>query len=366
MNNDFQLALAGIAIGIVVIVVIYNRWQESRHRKQAERAFQSSHADVLIDERVEPNFGSVDEKPAFDDVEEGLLAPIVSAPITPTTPKATVGPSMPSINEAIDTVALVLADQPMSVDKLWPTIEQSYQISESILWEGLQGGLWLPINDNTDDDASFREVRAGLQLANRTGAVDAGTIAAFDEMMVAFATQMGAVVQREDRAAAVKRAATVDAFCAESDIEIAINIIGKNGVTFATTKVRGLAEAAGMTPHTSGEYVLRDELGYLQFVLRNMSATEPPGIKQAGAYLTGLSLALDVPRTHEPAKTFERLMAAALRMADTLQGEVVDDNRKLLTANGRKVIADTIRQIADDMNAHGVAPGSSAALRLYS
>ena len=67
-----------------------------------------------------------------------------------------------------------------------------------------------------------------------------------------------------------------------------------------------------------------------------------------------------------PGKTFERMMALALRFADTLHGEVVDDNRKLLTANGRKVIAETIAQIAGAMEARHVVPGSSAALRLYS
>jgi ZipA, C-terminal FtsZ-binding domain len=363
MNNDFQIALAGIAIGIVVVVVLYNRWQEAKYKKHAERAFQSEHADVLIGDRVEPKLGPLAAGGTFDDVEEGLLAPIVSAPIVP---KPAHGPSHPSINEAIDSIALLLADQPLRTDQVWPTIEQSRRVSEGILWEGLQTGLWLPINDNTDDDAAFREIRAGLQLANRGGAIDGGTLTAFDEMMVAFAGGIGAVVQREDTRAAQQRAQKVDAFCADTDIEIAINLIGKNGGTFATTKVRGLAESAGMVAHSTGEYVLRDELGYLQFVLRNMNADEPPGIKQAGTYLTGLSFALDVPRTHEPEKTFERMMALVLRFADTLQGDIVDDNRKLLTANGRKIIADTIRQIAGEMHAHGVIPGSSAALRLYS
>jgi len=97
-----------------------------------------------------------------------------------------------------------------------------------------------------------------------------------------------------------------------------------------------------------------------------MNADEPPGIRMAGAYLTGLCFALDVPRTSNPGKTFERMMALALRFADTLHGEAVDDNRKLLTANGRKAIVDTIVQIAGAMEARNVVPGSSAALRLYS
>jgi hypothetical protein len=48
-----------------------------------------------------------------------------------------------------------------------------------------------------------------------------------------------------------------------------------------------------------------------------------------------------------------------------LQGEVVDDNRRALTANGRKVIADTIVHISTEMEAKGIEPGSATALRLY-
>jgi hypothetical protein len=298
-----------------------------------------------------------------DDVEEGLLSPIVSEPIFP---RAAENTGHPAINAEIDTVALVLADSPMLPDQFWPTIDQSRKVSRHILWEGLVGGLWQPITENSDDDAGYREVRAGLQLASRGGAVDGNTLQAFNEMMAAFAQGLGAVSQREDVAVAMQRAQAVDAFCADTDIEIAVNIIGKSGVTFATTKVRGLAESNGLVPLASGEYVLRDELGNVLFTLRNMNTDEPPGIRMAGAYLTGLSFALDVPRTPQPEKTFERMMILALRFADTLHGEVVDDNRKLLTANGRKVIVDTIVQIAGTMEARNVVPGSSAALRLYS
>jgi len=369
MISDFQMTLVGITVVVVVAVIVYNRWQESKYKKRAERAFSTDHPDVLFGghhehaDRVEPQLGDMPAPRLHDDVEEGLLSPIVSEPIFPRSADDSAGPA---INAEIDTIALVLADTPMLPDQFWPTLRQSRQVSKHILWEGLVDGLWQPISENSDDDTGFRELRAGLQLASRGGAVDANALQSFNEMMSAFAHGIGAVSQREDIAAAMRRAQSVDALCADTDIEIAVNIIGKSGVTFATTKVRGLAESNGLTPIASGEFVLRDELGHVLFTLRNMNPEEPAGIKMAGAYLTGLSFALDVPRTPQPEKTFEKMMTLALRFADALQGEVVDDNRKLLTANGRKVISDTIVQIGSDMQSRGVAPGSPAALRLYS
>ena len=367
MISDFQLALVGIAVLVIVAVIAYNRWQESKYRNRAERAFSADHPDVLFggtNERVEPKLGGMPSSArVMDDVEEGLLSPIVSTPIVPRSAEQI---GAPSINAEIDTVALILADEPMLPDRFWPAIDKLRQVSPRVFWEGLAGGLWQPITENSDDDMSYRELRAGLQLASRDGAIDIDTLRVFDELMAVFAQDIGAVSQREAIPAAMHRAQVVDQFCADTDIEIVVNIIGKNGVTFATTKVRGLAESSGMTALATGEYVLCDELGHVLYTLRNMSAAEPPGIRMAGAYLNGLCFALDVPRIRHPEKTFERMMTLALKFADTLQGEVVDDNRKLLTANGRKAIVDSISEVAATMEARNVPPGGGAALRLYS
>ncbi len=54
------------------------------------------------------------------------------------------------------------------------------------------------------------------------------------------------------------------------------------------------------------------------------------------------------------------------RALAALGAEVVDDNRRPLTANGRKSIAATILGIEQTMDAREIVAGSAAALRLYS
>ncbi|HEX4858115.1 MAG TPA: cell division protein ZipA C-terminal FtsZ-binding domain-containing protein, partial [Usitatibacteraceae bacterium] len=344
--SDFQLALAGAAILIAVVVMGYNHWQESRHKKKIESAFSGEHADVLMGARIEPKIGNV--APVGDDIEAGKLAPVVEQPVTPVAPK---GLDHPSIHGQIDSVALVLADRPMGVDEIWQGIESSRQLGSFVRWEGLVNGVWVPIDDNTDDDLAFRELRAGLQLASRAGPVDATLARAFDEMVAAFAGSIGAVSQREDVAALLERARKVDNLCAETDIEIVVHLTGKNGVTFANTKVRGLAEASGLSLCDSGEYALRDATGHLLFGLRNQNSNEPPSIRDAGPYLTGLTFSLDVPRTIDPIGTFERMMGMAMKFADALGAEIIDDNQRPLTAKDRKLIADTIAGIVQQMDA---------------
>lgn len=373
MISDFQWALGGVAAAIIAVVIVYNRWQESKYKRRAERAFSANHPDVLIDgpaaattsgaapaisrERVEPRFEVMPD----DDADEltpigGLSAHGIS----------TLARQLPVLHAEIDSIALVLADTPIESKQYELVVEQSKRLGTGVRWEGLAGGLWQPITLPALE--AFRELRAGIQLADRRGAIDTMALTAFNDMVAQFAAKIGAVSQREDVDVAMARAQRVDTFCADTDIEIAVNVIGKSGVTFAVTKVRGLAESSGMSALESGEYVVRDEHGNVLVTLRNIEPGEPAGIKRAGGvsgYLTGLTFALDVPRTADADRVFERMFVLALKFADVLQGEVVDDNKKILTANGRKVIADTIVHIMAQMEAQSILPGGSVALRLY-
>lgn len=425
MISDFQLALIGLAIVIIVAVIIYNRWQESKYKKRAEQAFGGSHPDVLIDEpvslaasgarnhvseRVEPKLGAnlsgYAAEAAADDGDD--LTPIddthsfaasanhsaahaahsshssrTSTSHTPTfstsqlsqasPASSTAAPTTPMLHADIDCIALILADAPIEATQYENVINQSKLLGKGVRWEGLNGGLWQPITLQPTTlqpitlpavDA-YRELRVGLQLADRHGPVDGMVLNQFNDMVAQYAASVGAVSQREDIEAAIYRAQALDAFCADTDIEIAVNVIGKSGVTFAVTKVRGLAESNGLVALDSGEYVMQDEHGRTLYTLRNFDPAEPPGIKRSTGYLNGLTFAVDVPRTPDAARTFERMFLVVMKFADVLQGEVVDDNRKVLTAAGRKVISDTITTIAEQMQAKGVTAGSATALRLY-
>lgn len=400
MISDFQLVLIGIIAVIIVGVVVYNRWQEAKYKKGAERMFSSERNDALFaaDEpssadsmqRREPSFGKVfgrletAEQDALDDLTrpigadapDGIGAPLGESrnPVLAESRNLVLGESrnlvrgaagdmLPAINTEVDTVAMMLADAPVEADVYAPMVEQSGGIAGQVLWEGLVGGLWQPIDPSLDEQ--YREIRAGLQLADRGGPVEVSTLAQFDDAMAAFAATIGAVSQREDLTEAQRRAQMVDQFCAETDIEIAVNIIGKSGVTFAATKLRGLAEAQGLTGLPAGEFALKDDYGRILFTLRNGNPAEAPTLRGEQPYFTLLTFALDVPRTPHPGQIFERMFNLALQFADVLHGEVVDDNKKTLTANGRKVIAETIHAINGEMQQRGVVPGSSVALRLY-
>jgi FtsZ-interacting cell division protein ZipA len=394
MISDFQLVLIGIIAVVIVGVIVYNRWQESRYRKRAEAAFQADvgRGDALFSsdlvERREPSFGTVpltaEEASALDELTRPIggvggsfgrsvgstPSPIDEAVVLTDLQPKTVpvhGSSAdraPALNAEVDSIAMLLADQPVEADVYAPMIAESAGLARHVLWEGMAGGIWQAVDPTLD--LAYRELRVGVQLADRGGPIESTALAAFDDLMVAFAARMGAVAQREELNEAVRRAQVVDQFCAETDIEVAVNVVGRSGVTFAATKLRGLAEAQGLSRLPSGEYALKDDYGRVLFSLRNGHPAEAPGLAGEQPYYTQLTFAVDVPRTPQPSSAFERMYTTALQFADALHGELVDDNKKPLTAQGRKVIADTIHGIVADMQTRSVVPGSSVALRLYS
>ena len=384
MISDFQFVLIGMIAVVIVAVIVYNRWQESKYRRRAERAFahgSSAGADALFanvadqagvgSSRVEPTFGragAFDDQSALDDLTAPIgadesIGQVFADGYAGNAGAGTSSEMAPAINAEIDTVAMILADAPVEADRYAPMIAQSQKIARNILWEGLVGGLWQPVDPTLDE--KYSELRAGLQLADRGGAIDPAILQNFDEAMTGFATDIHAVSQREPVQEALRRAQMIDAFCAESDIEIAINIIGKSGATFAATKVRGLAESQGLVPLASGEFAKKDDVGRVLFTVRNGNSAESPSLRTDQPYLTHLSFALDVPRTPRVGQVFEQMFTLSLKFADVLHGEVVDDNKKVLTTHGRKLIADTIHGVTGDMQQKGIPPGSSIALRLY-
>ena len=133
MINDFQWALIGIGALIIVLVIVYNRWQEAKYKKHAENAFSSDHRDVLltdVGDRVEPSLGVMPVARDGDDDLMGFDSPKVDEPIMP---KGGTDPAVPAINDQIDTVALLLADVPIVPDQFWPTMQQSQQVSRRII-----------------------------------------------------------------------------------------------------------------------------------------------------------------------------------------------------------------------------------------
>lgn len=357
--SDLQLALLALGAVFVACVAGYNVMQERRARRKAEDAFRASHPDALLDpqaERREPTMGAI-AAPAIEEPAPSLAPDLVpvEAPDEP--------PFVPTEGGAVlaaqvDTLALVLADAPVTREQLAPLLDALETYPAGVAVEGLEAEQWKPVADSPQ--GAWRELRAGLQLASRAGPVAEEQVAAFNDTVAGFAASINAVSQRESPALAAARARELDRFCAEVDFEVAITVARRGGATFALAKVKSLALEQGLAETASGAFERRDAAGAVAFTLR-VADSDAGG----RSWCTGLTFALDVPLVADPAGTLSRMAALASRFGEALGGDLVDDAAKPLGPKGLEAIRRSLEQVESRMQAHGVPAGSPLARRLF-
>jgi hypothetical protein len=355
--SDLQLALAAGGGVFILGVIAYNFWQERSARTKAEKAFGARPPDVLFEDRKEPTIGAM---PA----EEGSAAApgaVRPAPPAPHREELEVpgGPAA-EVSSRIDTVAVILADDPVMLEQLDPLTDALSGHAKPIHIEGIVDEQWHPVDSSPK--RSWRELRVGLQLANRQGPVAEDEVERFNAVIAEFAASVNAVSQREAPSAAAARAMALDAFAADVDIEVAVNVIGQFGATFALPRLRALALDHGLSETAAGEIVSFAGDGSPEFTLRRL---EDPKAKGPATAWPGITFAMDLPNVADPVTTLGDMVALARAFAEKLTGQVVDDNRKPLTDAGVATIRRSVDQVVAAMESQGIPAGSPLARRLF-
>jgi len=104
-----------------------------------------------------------------------------------------------------------------------------------------------------------------------------GELVRFFDGVQEVATQTSAALELPSRDELVVRAAALDQFCAGVDIQFVLHVVEASGGVFAGTKLRGVAEAAGLVLEGDGVFRARDEGGGEMFTVANLgpSASRP-------------------------------------------------------------------------------------------
>jgi FtsZ-interacting cell division protein ZipA len=394
--SDLQISL--LAIGAVVIagVYLFNLLQERKYRRHAEQHFKSQHADVLVDPapglaedepRIEPAMG-FDEAPiqfeaeAFapetipeaenlpDAVyEQTAAAAMTEEPSLTAAHDSTRGEEGAPIaepDEAISYVVHLHPTEPVIADALALAMERGRDLGKPVRWYGVNHATrqWEAINGTQHGE--YEQLMVALQLADRKGHATEAQLAQFNGIVDALAGDLPAVAEYPDKAGALARAVELDDFCAEVDVLFGLNVVSKNGDPYPGTKVRALAESAGMVLQPDGTFHYFDDAGVSLFSLCNHEST--PFSADNMKYLSthGVTLLFDVPKVANGIRKFDQMVNLAQKMADSLGGVMVDDNRRPLTRDGLETIRQQLRRIYQRMDAGDIPAGGVRALRLFS
>jgi FtsZ-interacting cell division protein ZipA len=376
-DEDLQIGLVMLGVLVLAAVVAFNWWQERQFRQRGEKAFPGRHDDVLLDQpnlRAAPAAASApsqhhsfDEpriEPSMEPRLEPLLesAPEAAARTSAGVPKFAAG-DLPRAE--IDYIAEIRVSEFIAVEKLVRMQQSLPGMSRRILFGGLnsQTKAWEAL---TPDAARYASVRVALQLVNRSGPVSDQQLREFGDAVRNTASEMAAIADLPDLVPALEQAVALDEFCADVDVVVGINVIANTGQVFHGTKIRALAEAAGLRLQSSGIFHYHDEQGGALFSLDNQES-EPFLIDRIRNITTpGITFLFDVPRVANGLRIFDRMVAMSRSFADSLDGTLADDNRALLSDSGLDRIRAQLRAIYAAMEQRGIEAGSPLALRLFS
>ena len=337
--SELQIGLLAIGAAVVTAVLIYNRVQERRAKRDAERNFRSGHDDVLLGQPVMAQGA---------DLSSGISSESPhQAPGATARAAAPDGAAQP--DPAIDYIIEFASEHPVAQGALrehWAAIERRH--ARRALLAG------------SADDRSWR---AGLQLVSRDGAIGEADLIEFRSAVETLAASVGASVSAPEMRVAVEAARALDEFCAESDIQVVVHLTGG---PFAGTKIRAAAESSGLALEADGRFALRDDTQRLLYTLGTRDGAAFSAATMRDAMPHALSLSLDVTRAPDTQRSFESMARLAHQLASVLGGSIVDDNGHALDERALAAIAIQLESVRARLEARGVTPGSPTALRLFS
>ena len=361
-----SMGLVGVGLVAIIGLIGYNFWQERKARKAAEQAFRSTHHDVLLEgdvpDAVPPAPGGRME-PALR--KEPQTVPHANPAAKPTPIRAQ-DPVLDWDDQAIDCAVALEAPAGVSASALFNAQQEVLAgVSRVLNWFGWDEieNHWFPIDARTP--GSVTRAFVTLQLVDRRGAISENELGRFYDQLQRVCDQFLAVPRLPSRPEILAKAAEIDRFCGDVDVQIAVNVVAQNSVPFSGTKIRGLAEASGLVLGNDGCYHANDEAGRQMFVLANQESTLFSMEQLRHLQTSGLTLVLDVPRAPNPTQSFDRMVGFAHQLAESLGGAMVDDNRALLTERSIGLIRGQIAQFEQLMDRSAIPAGGRVALRLF-
>lgn len=342
--NEHPLLIALLAAGAVVLLAVwgYHRW---RIRRLSPRPAEPADAAAGGAEEPAARLEPVLEMPAAvaaDESAQRVLSP------------------------RIDAIVELRLERPVSAEAVLAALPASRRIgSKPLAVEGLAEGA-----DETDWELPragrrYARLRAGVQLANRSGALNEIEYSEFVHTIGQCAEHLMAVADFPDMLEVVQRARELDQFAAAHDAQLALTLRARRAAWspgYVTQHARRLGFVPGTLP---GRMVFDGQDGtpvvVLQFETQAALADDPEL-----AVLREVRLTLDVPHVPAEAQPFARLRELGAALAQAMDGWVGDEAGQALGEETLDAIGQELQRLYERLRASGLPAGSPEARRLFS
>ncbi|MDP5008240.1 MAG: cell division protein [Glaciimonas sp.] len=347
-----------------------------RDRKSVERAFSSSHDDVLMASPLTPTSAEMSSEPLarheprlFDaesadrpvtaaDIAQDVELTAEQLAIEPATMAEVRQKEMPElpIDALIDCMIPLVLDAPVRGDKVLPVLQKLRHVgNKPVNFIGEDShGEWEPIAHG----GVYSNLMAGVQMANRSTALNEIEYSELVMSLRRVCDDLGAEPDVPDMTEVMQSARALHQFVAEHDAQLGVNIQSK-GAPWAISTLLSALTRQGFDARPDGRLVMSDGDSGILFSLSTNAS-------QAQETTSRLTLLLDVPRVAQARDGYGAMVACARSLASRLNGVVVDDSNQPLVDAQLVEIESQVDAFYHDMDSAEIPAGSTRALRLFS
>jgi hypothetical protein len=383
--NELTLSLLAIGLGLIVLLVAFNWWQERKIRKVAENQFTFTQEQVAIEEPFEsPNLiDFTEDAPIIDSVADEVefridideIAPEVHAlneevPIAESSQQAPSAVPLKTLPEAlsveVDLIAVINLPAAEKGERLRNMLMRLVVLDKPVFAYGLSENFeWQALNREQESEL-FTKAAYSLQLADRAGAVSEETLKRFQALVAEIANELGAQIEWVGAHDTLSFAKELDSFCLEVDQLVNLHVINGADGRFTGTKFKSLAEANGLGIREGGAFHALNADEQILFTVVNMEKIPFSEEMLKTSTLKGVTFQMDIARTPNCTETFNQMVGMSKNMVLALHGTLVDDHQRELSDAQIEKIRQQLKLIQVQMTVRGIAPGTPLALRLFS
>jgi hypothetical protein len=269
------------------------------------------------------------------------------------------------VDPLIDAIASLTLEAPISGEMVLSHLPPTRRAgSKPFLIEGLntETGEW----ESPVPRQRYSEFQVGVQLANRTGALNEIEYSEFIQKIQVFAELIGAMADFPDMLDVAARARELDAFAGQHDAQLAVHLHARSAA-WSVGYIQQHATRHGFVPGmVPGRMVLpSQEDGAPPVLILSFDAQAALAEDPSQAAVRDVTLSFDVPQTDPAVQPFVAWQASAQALSLGMDAAVVDDNGQPLSEPGFSAIGGELGKLYEALEARGVAAGSLAARRLF-
>ena len=213
----------------------------------------------------------------------------------------------------------------------------------------------------------YQSFQAGVQLANRTGALNEIEFSEFVVKAQAFADAINAAPDFPDMLQEVARARELDQFASDHDAQLSFMLRARHAAWSPGYVQQNAARVGFVVGAMPGRLVLPASAPGLPPVLTLGYDTQAALAEDPDqSAIRDITLSLDVAQVHRSEQPFARLREVAAALCEAMDGVLCDQNGTPLPAMAMDPIAADLELLYDQLDQRDLSAGSVLARRLFS